>query len=50
MQMLLALSGGSQTTLLTGYMPVILIEDTSLRQSLLVDVEKEFLTESHIRG
>lgn len=42
MKMLLVLTGSSQTTLLTGYMPVILIVDTSLRQFLL--------TESDITG
>lgn len=42
MKMLLVLAGSSQTTLLTGYMPVILIVDTSLRQFLL--------TESDITG
>jgi len=50
MQMLLVLSEGSQTAPLAGYIPVILTKDTSLRQSRLVGVEREFLTESHIRG
>lgn len=49
MQMLI-LPGSSQSALLRNYMPVMLTEDTNLRQSLLVDAEKEFFTESDIKG
>lgn len=44
------LTGSSQTTLLTRYVPIGPAEDSILRQPFRVDVEKEFLIECHVRG